>query len=549
MRPRLAIRTRFALMSSALAIGVLTAGMVTVYLIERQQVQQSLRAAAHTAATDLARAGERRDAHPAASQPDTGPPASTAPPSTGGSTQGGGATTSGGGTNTWTPPASTGDGTGTERDDGGSSSGTSLGGNHLTTVADDSSGAAAAGDAGDGAPEADDDAVRSYLKARGTSEQLLATISPDGTVLANTGLARRLATSHLPAPGGVRMISVDGAHYEAAVARRGSGRVIAAVPTAAADASIHRLLVAMLVVFAIGLVPATMIAWLAARRALSPLSRIAQGATRVTGGDLSVRMGPVDTHDEIAEVAVAIDAMLDRLQTAFEAQRRFVHDASHELRTPLTIARGHLEVALPAGADPGVRDAVEVAIGEIDRMGRLVDSLLRLAREGHGDAATEPLDLAALASGVVERSQVLADRAWQVDAEPGLMVAGDRDALEQVLLNLLVNAVKHTTAGGSIAVRVAESDELVRLEVTDDGDGIDPEILPRLFDRFVRADGARGRDTGGIGLGLAICRSIVDEHDGTIWAENAEGGGARFVVELPALRAGAMRAVSSPSHV
>jgi signal transduction histidine kinase len=559
MRPHLAIRTRFALMSAALAIGVLTAGMVTVYLIERQQVQQSLRAAAHTAATDLARAGERQDSRRSASSSQTGPPASTAPPATGstedggattssGTTPGGGATTSGG-TTTWTPPASTGDGTRTEREDRGSSSGTAADGNHLTGVAEDSSVAIAAEDTGGGPPEADDDAVRSYLKARGTSEQLLATISPDGTVLANTRLARHLATSPLPAPGGVRMISVEGARYELAVAKRGSGLVVAAVPTAAADASIHRLLMAMLIVFAIGLVPATMIAWLAARRALSPLSRIAQDATRVTGGDLSVRMGPVDTHDEIAEVAVAIDAMLDRLEAAFEAQRRFVHDASHELRTPLTIARGHLEVALPPGADPGVREAVEVAIGEIDRMGRLVDSLLRLAREGHGDAATDPLDLGALASGVVERSQVLADRVWQVDAEPGLIVAGDQDALEQVLLNLLVNAVKHTAPGGSVAVRAARSDDLVRLEVTDDGEGIDPDILPRLFDRFVRADGSRGRDTGGTGLGLAICRSIVDEHGGRIWADNVDGGGARFVVELPAIRAGSMRAVSSPSHV
>jgi signal transduction histidine kinase len=96
---------------------------------------------------------------------------------------------------------------------------------------------------------------------------------------------------------------------------------------------------------------------------LHPLSEIAHRATRVTGGDLSVRMGPVATHDEIAEVAIAIDAMLDWLQTAFDSQRRFVHDASHELRTPLTIARGHLEVAVPANADPEVRAAVEVALG------------------------------------------------------------------------------------------------------------------------------------------------------------------------------------------
>ena len=125
------------------------------------------------------------------------------------------------------------------------------------------------------------------------------------------------------------------------------------LPAAEADAAVHRLVMAMLIVCAIALIPATLAAWLAARRALKPLSQIAHRATRVTEGDLSVRMGPVATHDEIAEVAIAIDAMLDRLQSAFDSQRRFVHDASHELRTPLTIARGHLEVALPADADLG----------------------------------------------------------------------------------------------------------------------------------------------------------------------------------------------------
>ena len=103
------------------------------------------------------------------------------------------------------------------------------------------------------------------------------------------------------------------------------------------------------------------------------------------------------------------------------------------------------------------------------------------------------------------------------------MVTGDEDALEQVLLNLLVNAVNHTSPDGTIAVTAKRARGGIRLEVTDDGEGIDPELQPRLFDRFVRADGARRRETGGTGLGLAICRSIVEEHGGRIWAENATG--------------------------
>jgi signal transduction histidine kinase len=511
MRPHLAIRTRFALISAVLAVGVLAAGLLTVYLIERQQAQQALRADARNAATDLARAGERNEARAPSSRAVS--PASA---------------------------SSTG-----ARDDGAVETGDGA----PSTSGQRTAGGGSTADTGSqSSREASDAVVKSYLAARVGSDQLLASISRDGTVLANTALARRLTTARLPAPGAVGMVSLAGQQYEVASASRGSGRVVAALPVAAAEAGVHRLLVAMLIVCAIGLVPATLAAWLAARRALSPLSRIAQGATRVTGGDLSLRMGPVDTHDEIAEVAVAIDAMLDRLESAFEAQRRFVHDASHELRTPLTIARGHLEVVLPQGADPAVKETVQVAIGEIDRMSRLVDGLLRLAREGHGNARSAPVDVGGLARGVVDRSHVLGDRAWGIDAEPGLMVMGDEDALEQVLLNLLANAVNHTSPDGTITITANRARGGIRLDVTDDGEGIDPQLQPRLFDRFVRADSARRRETGGTGLGLAICRSIVEEHGGRIWAENAPGGGARFSIELPALRIGDMRPVSSPSH-
>jgi signal transduction histidine kinase len=265
-------------------------------------------------------------------------------------------------------------------------------------------------------------------------------------------------------------------------------------------------------------------------------------------------MGSVRSHDEIADVAIAIDAMLDRLEGAFAAQRRFVHDASHELRTPLTIARGHLETALVPGHDQAELDAaVRVAIAELDRMGRLVESLLRLARTGaDGRPAREPVDVGELARSVVTRSTVLGERAWSVDAAPGAVIEGDADAVEQVLLNLVSNAVRHTAAGQEIGVCVEASGDTVTVEVTDSGEGIDPALLPTLFDRFTRADAARGRDTGGAGLGLAICRAIVEAHGGTISAASAPGRGATFTVELPRMAVPAsardMRTVSPPAH-
>jgi heavy metal sensor kinase len=491
VRGRLAIRTRLAIVSATLAVAVLAAGLLTVYLIDRRQVDQSLRASARRAAADLAVAG-LHDGVPVI-------PAPTPAPST--------------------SPATSSDGAGEESK-----------------------------------AEADDELVGAYMRARQGSGQLLASVAPGGLRRANSLLARRLwARGDVP-PGHTRRIEIEGKEYILAAARRGRGRVLAAVPAAEAEAGVRTLLDAMLVVCLVGLVPATGAAWLVTRRALSPLSRIAQRASRVTAGDLSVRMGPVPSHDEIADVAVAIDAMLDRLEGAFAAQARFVHDASHELRTPLTIARGHLETALvPGHAQAELDRAVRVAIDELDRMGRLVESLLRLARTGEdGPPTREPIDVGELARRMVARSEVLGERTWRVDAATGATIEGDADAIEQVLLNLISNAVRHTAAGQAIDVCVEVRPETVAIEVSDSGEGIDPAVLPTLFDRFTRADAARGRATGGTGLGLAICRAIVEAHGGTISAASTPGRGATFTVELPRIAgptgAPGMRAVSPPAH-
>jgi two-component system OmpR family sensor kinase len=572
---RVPIRLRLALVSAALAAAVLAAGLLTVYLIEAHQVHQTLVADARAAARDLALAGEHpgrtgtvrapKSHTPPATQTkkhgQTSPSGSSSviiPPPVTGSTD-----SSQSGSPTWTPPASTGGGdggdgggTGTWGGGGGGESGDSMAGAGQADVAYV---LVPGGAAAKPATEADDatevEALKTYLGARSGSDQLLLYIPAHGKSLGNSHLATRLARLGRPLPGSVRTVTLDGDGYVVATAARGTGIVMAGLPVAEADASVGRLLDAMLIVGLIGLVPATALAWLVARRALHPLSRIAQRASRVTAGDLSVRMGPVTTRDEIGEVATAIDAMLDRLEVAFAAQRQFVHDASHELRTPLTIARGHLEVALPGeGSSPELRQAVGVAIGELDRMGQLVDSLLRLARAGVREGGDRKMvDVPALARTTVDRCRVLGERTWRLQTTPEALVDGDEGALEQVFLNLLSNAVRHTVAGDSITVSVVAHGDRVRIEVADTGEGIDPALLPSLFDRFTRADTARSRDTGGAGLGLAICHAIVEAHGGTIAAVSPPGEGARFVVELP--RAfpqqgnGHVRAVSPPVHV
>lgn len=535
--PHLPIRARMALVSAGLAATVLTAGLLTVYLIEAHQVHQTLIADSRAAAHGLAVAGEHRTR--------TGGGARTPPRSAPASSRGTQTSPPGAGPTTVpVPPPVT-----EEGDSGAGQTGDARSGSGRVDAALIRTASPGPRGKEDGAVE--EQALATYLGARRGSSQVLLYLPATGRALANRSLALALIRHH-PAVGRVETVELGGDGYLVAAARRRGGIVLAGLPLSEADAAVRRLLDAMLIVCVVGLVPLTAAAWLVARRALSPLSRIAQRASRVTAGDLSVRMGPVATHDEIGEVATAIDAMLDRLESAFSAQRRFVHDASHELRTPLTIARGHLEVALPhdGGSDDDLRQAIAVAIAELDRMGTLVDSLLRLARAGEGDHADwDTVDVSVLASAAVDRCRILGERSWHVEAPPGATVHGDGAALEQVLVNLLANAVRHTSPGDAIAVRVTVAEDRIEIRVVDTGEGIDPSLLPALFDRFTRADSARSREAGGAGLGLAICQAIVTAHEGTIAAENTPGGGATFVVSLPrSAHRIEVRAASPPAH-
>jgi signal transduction histidine kinase len=300
-----------------------------------------------------------------------------------------------------------------------------------------------------------------------------------------------------------------------------------------------------------GVVLAAVGGWLIAGRALRPIDRMTAAAAGIAGAkqaapSLRTRLDVPPTGDEVARLAATFNAMLDRIQAAFETQRRFLADASHELRTPLTAIRGNVEVALRQSADadlpPDVVDALEDARRESERMGRLIGDLLLLARADAPDAAEsarrEPVRLDTLAREVTRTARGLAGGQYlEVFAPAPVAVEGDPDRLRQLLLALLDNAIRHTAASGQVVVEVAvEAPASAVLRVRDTGEGISPEDLPHVFDRFYRADSARARATGGMGLGLAIAKAIAEGHGGTIAVQSRPGEGAVFTVRLPLRR-------------
>ena len=276
------------------------------------------------------------------------------------------------------------------------------------------------------------------------------------------------------------------------------------------------------------------------RAALKPLARMTTTSEEIAAGDLSQRTNLRSGRDEIGRLATAFDSMVDQLEGTLRAQRQFVADASHELRTPLTALGGLIEMLL-LGVDRGdtttTQRALRSAHREIERLSRLVGDLLTLSRlDAHPTLNQRPLDLSTVVNEVGEQTRYLAGERtvrWRTDGP--LPIEGDADKLKQVLLNLTGNAVAFTTTSGQIALHAARRGDTAQLEVTDDGAGIAPEDLPRLFERFYRGDKSRARraDGGGNGLGLAIARAIIEAHGGSINVRSTVGKGTTFTVALP----------------
>ena len=312
----------------------------------------------------------------------------------------------------------------------------------------------------------------------------------------------------------------------------------------------------LLVTSALGLALALAGGWVLAGRALRPVDRVTAAAAAIAQGDgtatsLSSRLLVPPTNDELSRLSATFNAMLDRLQASFRAQERFVSDASHELRTPLTAIRGNVDVLLRQARHDGRRldpgdliGALDDIHRESDRMRRLLEDLLLLARadadagKDAGKTASirrERVQLDEIASQAVRSARALATgQVLELEAPRGVEVHGDADRLHQLVMILLDNAIRHTPSGGRVRVAVAVTPEgQARIAVRDEGEGIAPEHLAHVFERFYRADGARGRSSGGTGLGLAIARAICQAHDGEISVTSAPGQGATFLVALP----------------
>ncbi len=284
---------------------------------------------------------------------------------------------------------------------------------------------------------------------------------------------------------------------------------------------------------------ATLGGWCLARGSLQPVANITQAARQISARGLNQRIPVRGVRDELDELAQTFNEMLERLQRSFEQARNFSFDAAHELRTPLTAMRGESEVALLKNSSAeDLRRVLRSNLEEINRITAIVNDLLTVAQ---GEAGTielrrEPVSLSNLASSIVETVQVLAedkDVKLEASIEPGVQVTGDSLRLSQLLLNLLDNAIKHSSAGQTVRMIVQRNGSAV-LQVEDTGCGISEEDLPHVFDRFFRTDRSRSRQVPGSGLGLSISKWIVDAHGGSIHVASRLGAGSTFTVELPA---------------
>ncbi|MCW3044525.1 MAG: hypothetical protein JWL57_2683 [Actinobacteria bacterium] len=398
------------------------------------------------------------------------------------------------------------------------------------------------------------DASDASLAGLTGGETAAQTISVTGTVVLHSGdpasqsamlppasVARVLAGAHL------RTSLRVGTDHEAfrvlaLPLGAGPGRQVLVVASSLdeVDQSVHRLRVLLLAVVPAALLAAAGGGWWLARKALRPVAEITRQAGAIGVEQLHERVPAPSTTDEVAGLATTINAMLERIEHGVREKRRFLADASHELRTPLAVMRSEIEVSLRSDdLEPAARDVLVSNAEEVERMSRIVDDLLTLARidEGRLELARSRVDLGAVAADVAASLRPLAEAqgvpVTVSGGEVGAQVDADPEHLRRAVRNLVENAVKYTGGGGKVGVEVWRRNGEAGLTVTDTGPGIPEALLERIFDRFVRVDTARSRSTGGSGLGLSITREIVEAHGGRVWAESTPGEGSAFSMGFP----------------
>jgi heavy metal sensor kinase len=307
---------------------------------------------------------------------------------------------------------------------------------------------------------------------------------------------------------------------------------------AVSDAALRRFLQLLLW----GMPPGLLIAVVAGRWmagvALAPLERFAAAARTIDAANLQQRLPVRGVGDELDEVAHAFNDTLARVEDAVGEMRQFSTAIAHELRTPIAALRGEIELAaMRPGATDEQRETAASQLEELDKLKRLIDQLLTLARAESGQIplARTRVPLAPLVESIVEQLEPVAqahDLTLLAEVTAGPAIEGDASWIERLLLNLLDNAFKFTPAGGAVTVRLSETDRDAVLDVLDTGVGMAPDVVPHVFERFYRGDPARSAGGFGVGLGLSLVKWIVDRHGGTVTASGSPGVGARFTVTI-----------------
>lgn len=324
----------------------------------------------------------------------------------------------------------------------------------------------------------------------------------------------------------------------------GTEHLIALAPLGMIDASVRRFGWLMVLMAVVGSTLVFLVGWGVAAHALRPIAALTDAAGAIARSrEFSSRVS-VDsmqpTRDELGRLAETFNEMLASLEQAYSTQRRFVSDASHELRAPLTAIQANLELLRDRKDMPAAERerATSEAAREAGRMARLVADLLALARADTGTALhREPVELDRVLMDVVGEARHLANgQRLEIGTLQPSTIEGDPDRIKQLLLILVDNAVKYTPPGGRVRLSLSRDENAATFVVKDTGIGIPPDELPRVFERFYRADPARSRDPGGTGLGLPIARWIAGQHGGTVELESTPGRGTTATVRLPLVR-------------
>ena len=293
---------------------------------------------------------------------------------------------------------------------------------------------------------------------------------------------------------------------------------------------------AMVFATALAIVLASCIGFLFARTLVSPINRMTTTAKAIKEGDLSART-ELHGEDEIAHLGETFDAMADSIERDRELERRLTTDVAHELRTPLMAIQSTVE-AMVDGVFEADEERLETVNSEVQRLSRLVDAILKLSRleSRSTPMKKEVVNVGELIAGIVATHEAfVADSVLTLkyEMEQGVRVLGDADMIRQATANLISNAVRYTSEGGLVTVRVKRGDIMASISVQDTGIGLTPDEAKMVFSRFWRADAGRTRESGGLGIGLSVVKEIVERHNGWVQVEGRKGEGACFTIHIP----------------